>query len=70
MIASPSTARAFWRVGAGKPVERGGVFADSAVFLKTACSISYFLRVTCWLFMKGFFVEGSILAQDERWRRA
>ena len=22
------------------------------------------------LFMKGFFVEGSILAQDERWRRA
>ena len=47
---------------------------DGEVFVR--CAFPYkaivnflILRVTCWLSAK-FFVEGSILAQDERWRRA
>lgn len=33
------------------------------------CSLIYFFVGLCWAFY-GFCVEGLILAQDERWRRA
>ena len=48
---------------------------DGEVFVR--CAFPYkaivnflILRVTCWFSSRIFFVEGSILAQDERWRRA
>ena len=48
-----------------------GVLCERFFFL-----IKDFSRLFCFeshlsmLFHEGFFVEGSILAQDERWRRA
>lgn len=38
--------------------------------LKNISSFSYFFLEPCFGSSLNFFVEGSILAQDERWRRA
>ena len=48
----------------------GGVFVRCAFPYKAIVNFLIFESHMLVLFMKGFFVEGSILAQDERWRRA
>ena len=69
MIASPSYGPRVWRVGAGRPVKRDGVLR-TVRFPYKRMSISFFESHLFDVFPRGFFVEGSILAQDERWRRA
>ena len=68
MIASPSSAR---RVSASgrEALKDGGVFVRCAFPYKAIVNFLYF-ESHMLAFCKGFFVEGSILAQDERWRRA
>ena len=57
-----------WCRGIGQTAAR---FLCDAPFLIRRSSIFLFRESSCrCLFMKRFFVEGSILAQDERWRRA
>ena len=57
-----------WCRGIGQTAAR---FLCDAPFLIRRSSIFFFRESSCrCLFMKCFFVEGSILAQDERWRRA
>lgn len=66
MIASPSSAR---RVSASgrEALKDGGVFVRCAFPYKAI--VNFLVRVVFGS-LHGFFVEGSILAQDERWRRA
>ena len=68
MIASPSSAR---RVSASgrEALKDGGVFVRCAFPYKAIVNFLILRVIQLVLFMK-FFVEGSILAQDERWRRA
>ncbi len=48
---------------------RGEVFLRAS-FLKDVLVNFCFVSHLFGCFSRGFFVEGSILAQDERWRRA
>ena len=66
MIASPSSAR---RVAASgrEALKDGGVFVRCAFPYKAI--VNFLVRVVFGS-LHGFFMEGSILAQDERWRRA
>ena len=58
-----------WGV-AGRPVRDGGVFVRCAFPYKAIVNFLNFESHLFDVFPRGFFVEGSILAQDERWRRA
>ena len=49
---------------------RGEVFFEGVLPYGTCSSIFVLRVIYSDVFHEGFFVEGSILAQDERWRRA
>ena len=68
MIASPSSASPVW--GSGREALKDGeVFVRCAFPYKAIVNFLIFESHMLVLFTD-FFVEGSILAQDERWRRA
>lgn len=48
----------------------GGEVFVGCFFLKECLVFFFIFWSLVWLFIEIFFVEGSILAQDERWRRA
>ena len=56
-----------WCRGIGQTAAR---FLCDAPFLIRRSSIFLFRESSCRCLFTRFFVEGSILAQDERWRRA
>ena len=56
-----------WCRGIGQTAAR---FLCDAPFLIRRSSIFLFRESSCRCLFTSFFVEGSILAQDERWRRA
>ena len=58
-----------WWLGTREGLMRGEVFLRAS-FLKDVLVNFCFVSHLFVCFSRGFFVEGSILAQDERWRRA